>query len=120
MNKAIGLLEIGAKRLSTEKDFMSFILYRYMEIESISDSDLIEGLNCSAENFYRLALCKAPNVTAGDFVERLERICAYSKTTMVDINRIIKRVDAISKLSSVESQNSYLMAARDKGKKAEE
>jgi hypothetical protein len=114
MNEKIELLRMGARKIASEKDFMSFVLNRYQEMEQISETELIAVLNCSLENFYRLALCKAPDATANDFVQRLEKISEYSQTPKEELNRIIKRVDTLSKLQMAEFQHSVLMAARDK------
>ena len=114
MNHKIKLLAMGARKASLEKDFMSFVLNKYLEIEKIPETELISLLGCSKEDFYKLALCKAPDIAGKDFIERVRTISEYSRVPILELNKIIKRVDAISKLSTTESYNSFLMAARDK------
>lgn len=105
-----------AQKLSSEKEYMSFVLYKYREIEDKSEQDLLNVLRCSFEDLYKLALCKVPNTTAEDFTDRLRNISEYSHSSLLELNKIIKRVDAIIQISSTENNNAYLMAARDKKK----
>lgn len=115
MTDKIQLLKITVKKISSEREFMAFALSAYMQIEKISEEHLINSLGCTQENFYKLALCKAPISTSVDFLERLEKISEYTSSSILELNKVLKRVDTISKFNSVsDNYNSFLMAARDK------
>ena len=119
MTEKIKILEIGVKRVAEDSKFLSFVLNRYLEIENMSQSELILELNCSLEDLFRLALCQVPDTLREDYIERLEQISEYTCVAVPKINKIIKRVDAVVKLCSLESRMTFLMAARDKGSSKE-
>lgn len=114
MSDKIKILEAAVKKISGEQEFMSFVLNKYMELENMSKSDLISSLKCSIEDYYKLGLCKAPKAGSTDFVDRLNNISQYTHTSVLELNKIIKRVDSISKFSGNLNNSAWLMAARDK------
>lgn len=116
MNDKIKLLEAAMKKISSEKEFMAFVLSKYLEIEKISEGSLISELKCSLEDYYKLGLCRVPKTTSKDFILRLNSMCEYTHTPVSELNKIIKRVDTIIKLSENANSSSLLMAARDKKK----
>ena len=115
MNEQLRLLELANKKAANDDEFIGFILKKYAEIESLSEEDVRAKLNCSLEDYYRLSLCKTPEVNSTGFVEQLNRIATHSNVSMMELNTLIKRVVSILKFSNAGS-NSFLMAARDKGK----
>jgi len=92
MGQPVELLRIAARRVASEREFMSFALHQYMAIERMTESDLMTALDCSPENFYRLALCRMPDRAGKDFMERLERIAAYTQTIKEELKGIIERL----------------------------
>jgi len=110
---------MGAKKAAEDSEFISFILIKYLEMENKSQTELMTELRCSLEDFYKLALCKVPDTQAEDFSARLEKISNYTCIQVFQLNKIIKRVDSVIKLSSAQNNNTFLMAARDREKKKE-
>ncbi len=114
MDDKLKILEITSRKISSDRDFMSFVLNKYIELEKKSEQDLIDVLKCSMEDYYKLSLCKVPNSTSIDFIDKLNNISEYTHASIIELNKIIKRVDAIIHLPLSENNSSYLMAARDK------
>jgi len=116
MNEKEKLLQLAYDKIADNSEFMAFYLKKYGEFEKISEQEICSNLNCSVEDYYKLALCKAPYVNANDFVARLNNISQYTGISVFGLNNIVKRVHSIMTLSENES-SAYLMAARDKNKK---
>jgi hypothetical protein len=115
MNDKLKLLEYAAKKVVSENAFMGFLFNRFMETEHVGENDLITLLNCSLEDYYKLCLCKAPDTTAGNYIEKVRELSEYANVQVFELNKIIKRANVIISLS--QSPNSLLMAARDKTEK---
>ena len=112
MNDKLKLLEYAAKKVVNENAFMGFLFNRFMETENIGETDLITSLNCNLEDYYKLCLCKAPDTTAGNYIEKVRELSEYANVQVFELNKIIKRANVIISLS--QSPNSLLMAARDR------
>lgn len=110
------LLKLAFKKVDGDRSFMAFVLTKYLEIECVSEQTLVSELNCSVEDYYKLALCRVPQANAPDFVERLNNISEYTHISMLELNKIIKRVDSILKFADSPNNSTLLMAARDKRK----
>jgi hypothetical protein len=119
MTEKVNLLGMAVDRVSLDKSFLAFLMKKYSEYENISQQNLLSQLRCSEESYYKLCLCKAPDVEATDFLSRLNSISEYAHVSALELNRIIKRANAILKFSEDEAR-SYLMAARDKQENREE
>ena len=89
MNNKIKLFELAYKKVVLDNDFMAFIFKKYMEYEKISDQELMLKLKCSLEDYYKLGLCRVPNINASDFVKRLNKISEYSHTSELELNKIL-------------------------------
>jgi hypothetical protein len=114
MSETEKLLELAFKKVDEDNDFMAFVLKKYLETEKISEQELLSSLSCSLEDYYKLALCRVPKTDAQNFVERLNNISQYTHISTLELNKIIKRVDAILKFADSSNNNTLLMAARDK------
>jgi hypothetical protein len=115
MTEKINLLGMAVNKVSADKSFVAFLMKKYSEYENMSQQNLLSQLGCSEESYYKLCLCKAPDVEATDFLSRLNSISEYAQVSAIELNRIIKRANIILKLSEDEAQaQNYLMAARDK------
>ena len=115
MNEKIKLLALAVEKVSSDKSYLAFLIKKYLESESISQQDLRALLRCTEEDYYKLNLCKIPNVENADFLSRLNKICEYTHTSVIELNGIIKRANAIVKFSEDQPDSrNYLMAARDK------
>lgn len=115
MSDKIRLFEQASDKLSNNREFMAFYLEKYQEIERINQQDLCSQLNCSQEEYYNLALCKAPKADSEEFISRLNSIGQYTGVPVLGLSNIIKRVNTVLTLSKQTDKN-YLIAARDKNK----
>lgn len=118
MSDKIKLLELAFKNISEDRNFLSFYLLKYLDIEKVSQQEVMKNLNSSLENYYRLGLCRVPDSSSSSYIEQLNKISEHSHVSTLGLNTIIKRVDAILKFSDV-TDNSFLMAARDRKAKKE-
>lgn len=115
MTEKVNLLGLAVDKVSSDKSFVAFLMKKYSEYENIPQQNLLSQLRCSEESYYKLCLCKAPDVEASDFLSRLNSISEYSHVSAIELNRVIKRANAILRLSEDEEQaRNFLMAARDK------
>jgi hypothetical protein len=120
MSNKIKLLKVANKKAAQDPCFLAYYLSRYITIERTSEPAIIQTLNCSTEAFYKLGLCHAPDVNLPDYLTRINTICSYIGISAIELNKIIKRVSAVTELtSSRPNEISFLMAARDKKKKEE-
>ena len=120
MSEKIKMLELAATKASNDSGFVAFVIKRYLEFENISEQEILSILQCSEENYYKLSLCRVPDINAIDFVSRLNIICKYTNSSAIELNKIIKRANSILRLTGDQvEQNTYLMAARDKHNKNE-
>jgi hypothetical protein len=120
MSEKIKMLELAANKASNDSGFIAFMIKKYLEFENISEKEILSLLQCSEEDYYKLNLCRVPDINAIDFVSRLNIICKYSNSSAIELNKIIKRAISILNLIGDQvEQNTYLMAARDKHNKNE-
>lgn len=117
MNDKLKLLELANKKVETDKDFFAFFLSQYLEIEQINKEAILSMLSCDIETYNKLGLCKVPAITESNYLNRLNNIASYLNISVLELNKIIKRVNTVIQLRDSEVPNSYLMAARDKKKK---
>lgn len=109
------MLEMAADKVSSDSSFIAFTIKKYLEFENVSAKELPSVLGCSEEDYYKLLLCRVPEINASDFVARLTKICQYTNSSVIELNKIIKRTTSLLNLSESQiEQNTYLMAARDK------
>ena len=113
MSDKFKLLELAVKKVCEDRNFMAFYLIRYSQSERISQHDIISSLNCSLENYYRLGLCRVPDANSNNFIEQLNNVSAFTHTSALELNRIIKRVHSLETFSNI-NDNPILMAARDR------
>lgn len=118
MNDKIKLLEFANKKAATDKEFIAYFLNQYLDIEQTTEDAIIAMLNCNTENYYKLGLCKAPNITDNSYLDRLNKISFYVGISSLELNKIIKRVNTVIHLRSIiiNSEKHLLIAARDKKK----
>lgn len=119
MSDKIRLFELANNELADDREFMAFYLEKFQEIENISQQDICLQLNCSSEEYYKLALCKAPEADSSEFISRLNNIGQHTGISVFGLSSMIKRVNSILSLSG-QSHKNYLMAARDKTKKQDD
>lgn len=118
MTDKLRLLEHAARKVESDSGFIAYLMKKYLDAENISEQEIQSTLHCSVEDYYKLNLCRVPDINANDFVVRLNSISQYTNTSAIELNKIIKRANSILRLSgSNVEQHNYLMAARDKQNK---
>lgn len=117
MSENLKLFALANKKAAEDSDFLAYFLKKYSEIERISEQELIAFLNCTLQDYYKLGLCRVPDISTNDFPSRLKKISEFANVSVFELNKIIKRVSTILKFSdniTNDCLNSFLMAARDK------
>lgn len=118
MTDNIKLLKHAARKVEADSGFIAFLMKKYLEFENISEEEVLSTLHCTAEDYYKLNLCRVPDINANDFASRLNNISQYTNSSAIELNKIIKRANSILRLSGGDvEQHNYLMAARDKHNK---
>src|SRR5262249_19839696 len=95
MSEKVSLLAKAVDKVSLDKKFIAFLMREYLEYEKISQQEILLQLRCSEEEYYKLCLCNAPDMEAGDFVSRVNSIGEYAHVSAIEISRIIKRANMI-------------------------
>jgi hypothetical protein len=118
MSEKIKMLELASNKAANDSGFIAYLMKKYLEIENISEEEIQSALHCSAEDYYKLNLCRVPDINSSDFVTRLNQIAQYTNSSFIELNKIIKRANSILRLRGNDiEQHNYLMAARDKQNK---
>ncbi|XXF76302.1 hypothetical protein P2318_25035 [Myxococcaceae bacterium GXIMD 01537] len=111
-------LKVAARRSAQDPASLGYVFEQYRKHEGTSAEGLAAMLGCSLEVLDDLSLCRRPEQER--FVEHLQRI---AKRFMVDPRRlaaVLRRVEVLDVLPSegegrdAVSDNSYLLAARDR------
>ncbi|MEO6302644.1 MAG: hypothetical protein ABIP51_05690 [Bacteroidia bacterium] len=103
MNK-LGLFENTFNKLSGDRAFMAFYLNEVALKENRTQEDMIALLNCSLEDYYKLGLCKAPEINE-DLNKRIQKIAEYTNTSSLILTNIIKYC-TIEQISESNTKNS--------------
>ena len=115
MSEKIKMLELAADKAATNTGFIAYLMKKYLEVENIPEQEILSTLHCSLEDYYKLNLCRVPDINANDFASRLNKISEYTNSSAIELNKIIKRANSILRLSGSDfEQHNYLIAARDK------
>lgn len=77
MNK-LKLFEITFHKLSADKAFIAYYLKQFLVAQHKTQEDILQLLNCSLEDYYKLGLCKAPEFDKVYFEERIHKISTYA------------------------------------------
>lgn len=112
MNTKLNFLKSAITRVENDQEFMAYTLKKYCEFEKISEVELMSTLECSVDNYYKLALCKVPDISESDFRPRLAIISEYVNIDTSKLIKVIKHVHMV--LQFTLNTGSVLMAARDK------
>jgi len=88
MNK-LKLFENTYNKLVADKTFMAYYLQQLIIRENKTKEEVCVLLNCTEEAYYKLALCKAPEIIATDFKQRLLKIAEYTNTSALVLSNII-------------------------------
>jgi len=102
-----------ARLLRRNPEYMAYVLARFQEQEAISDEHLLQVLGTLPELAARLAVCRRPDVGAGDFAARVREISDFTLTDEGVLADVIRRVSSLEALSSA-GERQLLSAARDR------
>jgi hypothetical protein len=91
MNK-LKLLEHTFNKLTADKSFVAYYLEQLAITENKSQNEIIQLLNCSKENYFKLGLCKVPEINAADYVSRITIIARYATVSEVILSNIISPI----------------------------
>ncbi len=112
MTTDLNLFKSAIVRVENNHEFMAYTLKKYCEFEQIKESELLKILDCSIEDYCKLALCKVPDMKGPDFGERLTIISEYTNIMASRLTKVIKHVNTVLKFTT--GSGTILMAARDK------
>lgn len=88
-----------ARRLQRDPRYMSYVLAKYQQQENIEDEDLARELGTLPALVARLALCKRPPSSSGQFAEEVREIADYTLTDEAQLAGILRQVDGLEKLA---------------------
>lgn len=88
MNK-LKLFENTYNKLVLDKNFMAYYLEQLIVRENKTKEEVCVLLNSNLEGLYKLALCKAPELNAVDFKQRILKIAEYTNTSALILSNII-------------------------------
>lgn len=74
----IKLFEITFKKISADRSYMAYYIHQLMVDEGKTQIEMMSLLKCSAEDYYKLALCQVPEIGSDKFIASIDKIAAYS------------------------------------------
>lgn len=110
---ASSAMQIVAKKLRSNPDFMAFVLEQFCKQERITFAELPAVLELMPEMVTRLALCRTPDPDAIDFAKRVREMADYTLGDEAVLANVIRRVNSLQALSSAKEE-AFLAAARDR------
>jgi hypothetical protein len=120
--------KLPAKHLKTEAQrrlverarqdafFVGRALAIYQKLHGMDDQQLAQWLECSKDDFTRLALCRLPDDKKDDYQQNVRKIAAFAPCNpdrLVQLLREVASWEALQK-DSHELANGFLLAARDR------
>ncbi len=87
MNK-VKLFKNTYDKLCNDRAFMAFYLHEVSLKENKTPDEMAALLNCSLEDYYKLALCKAPEINS-EFDTRINKIAAYTNSSPIILSNIV-------------------------------
>jgi hypothetical protein len=83
------LFEVTFNKLSDDPMYLAYYLKRLMILENKTQEELINLVGCTVEDYFKLALCKAPQPGEPDFNKRIKNIAAYTNTSEIVLGNIL-------------------------------
>jgi hypothetical protein len=104
------------RRTRTDSFFVSRALTSYQSMRDLSDAELRQFLQCTSEDFERLALCRFPDDRDARFRDQVERIAAYAHCDIDRLLELFREVAAFDSLQGGQHDEAtgLLLAARDR------
>jgi len=111
------LLAFAAHRVSSDPAFLAYYLVRFQGDQGWTADELQADLRCVGEAYYRLALCRTPDLDSRDAGSRLLRIADYAGADPYRLIAMVRHVRAMDRLrptENVDRRGGFLLAARDR------
>jgi hypothetical protein len=110
------LLHRIAARACARPEFLGWLLVRYLEIEKVSEEQLVELLEMRGDDLPRLKLCLRPD--ADRFLADVTQIAGKFRLSLAKLAGVIRRVEAVEAMSgAAAAAGTPLLAARARKKK---
>jgi hypothetical protein len=94
--------------------FVGWALLEYQESRGFDQGQMAAWLECSEEDFTKLALCRLPDDRREGFQRQLAQIAGYSQCNKGRLLLLIREVAALSTLRGKGTAGELLLAARDR------
>ncbi len=120
MRNEAKLIARAAARATKRREYLGWVLDRYVDLEGLREPELAKRLNLAAVDFARLALCLRPREQT--FASDVEAICrkfSLEPQDLAEVVRMVESVDIMSISGTVSTGSGVLMAARSRKKKPE-
>lgn len=107
------ILQHAARRAAAHTPLMASVFARYGALAGVAGKAMPSLLGCSAEDYVRLSLCRAPRQATAD---DLRQLATFAGADLAALARVVRRVQAIDALGAgAQAQaRSMLLAARDR------
>ena len=105
-------LALAAQKAAERENYLAFRVYK--KTKGVGDEEIARLLDCEIEAYFRLALCRLPNLEKGSFGDRVRHIAKFANASPTALAKIIKHaesVQAFNRTVSSEHRN-LLLAAR--------
>jgi hypothetical protein len=112
------LIARAAARAAKRREYLGWVLDRYVDLEGLRKPELAKRLNLAAVQFARLALCLRPRQQT--FASDVEAICrefSLEPQYLAEVVRMVESVDTMSISVTASTDSGVLMAARSREKK---
>ena len=118
-NENSAALEVLARSLEDDPEFIAWALARYRDYEDIQSwAELATYFGTTAPFLIQLALCRRPPPAAEDFALRVRQIAEFAAVDVAALANLLRHVDFLQSLPSNDriaaTPNPMLAAARDK------
>ncbi len=110
-------------KVSSRKDYFAFFITQYQEYEQLNDEQMKSFLECSDNNFFRLALCRVPDMHADTFTRSIQKIADFANVPVMKLIRMLKRVSGLEVMQQAAEkmhEETLLLAARQKTENEED
>lgn len=107
-------LFLAAQKAAEREEYLASRFRVYKETKGVGDEEIARLLDCEIEAYFRLALCRLPNLEKGSFGDRARHIAKFANASPAALAKIIKHAESIQAFNrpvSPEHRN-LLLAAR--------
>lgn len=97
----IRLFKELANRLKDNRSYMAWVLEKYQRTERMDEDDLRAYLGASPEMLVRLATCKCPDPSTGDFASQVRAIAEYTQLDPAILAQMIKQAQVLDTFTNI-------------------